>query len=132
MVRRRFCFGMMVAAGVLTLSVGLLIVTASAASDPTPPKLIASCMVQPTYPEAERAAGVQGTVTLNVEVRADGSVGEISPKEEVAGHPAFTKSAMEAIRKWCFEPAQVGDRAVKIKIVVPVRFALEEKLEEKK
>jgi TonB family protein len=110
---------------------GALIITSGAirpaAAEITMPKPLASCMVQPVYPEAEKEAGVTGTVLLNVEVLASGKVGEISAKQAVDGHPAFTASAIAAVGKWCFEPGRDGDKAVDVTVVIPIRYALEEK-----
>lgn len=93
----------------------------------TMPKLIPSCMVQPVYPEQEKKAGIVGMVHLNVEVKADGTVGSIKAQQEVKDHPAFTASAVAAAGKWCFEPAQKDGQAVACTVMIPVRFALEEK-----
>jgi len=100
---------------------------ARATDEITPPKLKTSCFVQPVYPEQEKIDGIQGTVYLNVEVKADGTVGKVSVKEEIKGHPAFTVAAAAATRKWCFEPAQKDGQAVDIEVVIPVRFALDGK-----
>lgn len=116
-----------VLAGGLVITSG--IVRFASAGEVTMPKPIASCMVQPIYPEQEKKEGIVGLVLLNVMVLASGKVGEITPKQEVAGHPAFTASASAALAKWCFEPGREGDKAVDVSVVIPVRFALEEKKE---
>ena len=95
------------------------------AADITMPSPLASCMVQPVYPEAERKAGVTGTVLLDVEVLASGKVGKISAKQGIEGHPAFTDSAIAAVSKWCFEPGRDGEKAVDVNVVIPVRYALD-------
>lgn len=97
----------------------------------TLPKLIQSCRVLPVYPEPEKVAGIQGTVLLGVEVKADGTVASIKAEQEVKDHPAFTASATAAVGKWCFEPARKDGRAVACTVVIPVRFALDEKKEAK-
>jgi len=91
----------------------------------TMPKMIPSSMVQPVYPEPERKAGVMGTVLLGVEVAADGTVASIKPEQEVPNHPAFTASAMAAVGKWRFEPAQKDGQAIAGSVHIPVRFALD-------
>lgn len=125
----RWSWGMtvlLVGGAVLLFSAGG-VGNAYAGDELTPPKLIASSMVQPVYPADEMEAGIQGTVLLNVDVKADGTVGKIVPKEEVEKHPAFTSAASAAVAKWRFEPAQKNGKAVAITMVVPVKFALEEK-----
>ena len=121
MSRRLICLAGL---GLLLLAAFLSTGIARAEEAGVPPKLIASRMVQPVYPEAEKAAGIEGMVLLNVEIKSDGTVGKVSPKEEVEGHPAFTASAMAAVQKWYFEPAQKNGKAVKCEIVIPIRFAL--------
>jgi periplasmic protein TonB len=83
--------------------------------------------VPPVYPEQERKAGIVGTVLLSVEIKSDGTVGTIKTEEDVAGHPAFTSSAMAAVGKWRFEPAQREGHAVACTVKIPIRFALDEK-----
>jgi protein TonB len=92
-----------------------------------PPRPISSCLIQPSYPEAERTQGIEGTVILKVDVLPDGTVGTVTSQEEVAGHPAFTDAAIAAIGKWCFEPARKDGQAVECTIAIPVRFKLGEK-----
>jgi TonB family protein len=101
--------------------------TSRAADEPTAPKPLASCMTQPSYPEQELKAGVEGTVYLNVEILASGKIGKITSKQEVERHPAFTASATAAIAKWCFEPAMLNGKPVDISVVIPVRFKLDKK-----
>ena len=101
--------------------------SAGVAESDSAPSLIQSSRVLPVYPEPERKAGIQGTVLLNVEIKADGTVGKVSAKQEVEGHPAFTSSAIAAVVKWRFEPAREGDKAVAVQVVIPIRFALDEK-----
>ena len=80
--------------------------------------------VAPVYPEAERKAGVEGVVHLEVVVKADGSVGQVIPKQNVDGHPAFTASATSAVRQWRFEPGTRAGQPVDCTVVIPVAFKL--------
>jgi len=96
----------------------------SADEELTMPRPIPSSMVQPVYPEQEKADGIEGTVLLSLEVKSDGTIGSIKAEEEVKGHPAFTASALAAVGKWLFEPATKGGRPVDCSIRVPVRFVL--------
>lgn len=92
-----------------------------------PPKVIPSSMVQPVYPEQEKTAGTQGTVMLGVEIRSDGTIAGIKAEQQVEGHPAFTASAIAAVGKWRFEPAQQDGQPIACSIKIPVRFVLDEK-----
>lgn len=58
--------------------------------------------VAPVYPELARKMGLTGTVKLQVLVSANGSVKDT---KVIGGHPILVTSAVEAVKKWKFEPA---------------------------
>lgn len=58
--------------------------------------------VQPMYPELARKMSITGTVKVEVVVAPDGTVKEA---KVVGGHPVLASAALEAVRKWRFEPA---------------------------
>jgi protein TonB len=86
-------------------------------------------MVMPEYPEAERKAGVEGSVMLEAVIRQDGSVGEITVIEGVDGHPALEQSAVEALKRWRFEPATEDGNPVAMAVQIPLAFRLNGKEE---
>jgi len=61
--------------------------------------------VQPTYPELARKMNLTGTVKVEVVVAANGTVKEV---KVVGGHPVLASAALDAVKKWRFEPA-AGD-----------------------
>ena len=77
----------------------------------------------PAYPESARRQGVEGVTTLRFQVHTDGSVTEMSVVRS-AGHPDLDQAAMEAVRKWRFEPARRGKDPVVVWVTLPVRFEL--------
>jgi len=77
----------------------------------------------PAYPESARRQGVEGVTTLRFAVQTDGTVGEVSVVRS-AGHPDLDQAAMEAVRKWRFEPARRGRDPVVVWMTLPVRFEL--------
>ena len=77
----------------------------------------------PSYPESARRQGVEGVTTLRFQVHTDGSVTEMSVVHS-AGHPDLDQAAMEAVRKWRFEPARRGKDPVVVWVTLPVRFEL--------
>lgn len=79
--------------------------------------------VRPTYPSAPRRLGIQGTTMLRVHVLADGRIGDVLV-EHSAGHPDLDQAAMEAVRRWRFEPARRGADAVAMWVLLPVEFRL--------
>ena len=81
----------------------------------------------PVYPEAERAAGVEGKVVLSLVVGKDGSIGEIGVVEEVEGLPAFTENSRAALLLWTFEPGTKNGHPAEMTVFVPFQFRLTEK-----
>jgi TonB family protein len=58
--------------------------------------------VQAVYPDLARKMNITGTVKVQVLVSANGTVKEA---KIVGGHPVLTNAALDAVRKWRFEPA---------------------------
>ena len=58
--------------------------------------------VAPTYPEVARQMDITGTVKIQVVVAPNG---EIEDSKAIGGHPLLVKAAMDALKKWKFEPA---------------------------
>jgi periplasmic protein TonB len=78
---------------------------------------------KPDYPTQSLRQREEGVVLLDVEVEVDGRSGEIALKRS-SGHPLLDKAAIQAVRRWTFEPARVDGRAMSSWVVVPVRFSL--------
>jgi protein TonB len=79
--------------------------------------------VRPAYPSGPRRLGIQGTTMLRVHVLADGRIGDLLV-ERSAGHPDLDQAAMEAVRRWRFEPARRGSDPVAMWVLLPVEFRL--------
>ena len=62
----------------------------------------AKSKVQPVYPELARKMNIVGTVKVEVVVSPNGVVKEA---RVVGGHPLLANAAMDAAKKWRFEPA---------------------------
>ena len=61
----------------------------------------AKVKVEPVYPEVARRMSITGTVRLAVIVAPNGTVKSSKP---VGGHPLLVNAAMDAMRRWKFEP----------------------------
>ena len=59
--------------------------------------------VVPRYPDIARKMGLSGLVKLQVVIGADGSVKET---KVIGGHPILVNAALDAVKKWKFEPAR--------------------------
>jgi len=65
--------------------------------------------VQPVYPELARKMNITGTVKVEVVVAPNGSVKDA---KVVGGHPVLAGAALEAVKKWKFEPAAVESTGI--------------------
>ena len=69
----------------------------------------AKTKVQPVYPDLARKMNITGTVKIQVVVAANGTVKDA---KVVGGHPVLAGAALDAVRKWRFEPAAVESSGV--------------------
>ena len=78
---------------------------------------------KPIYPKLAIRRNYQGTVTLMVEVLADGSVRDVEVFES-SGYSILDRSALRAVQKWRFKPGTKHGTPVTMKVRVPVVFRL--------
>ena len=76
---------------------------------------------EPLYPPFAREAQVEGLVVVRALVGRDGRVEEADVVRSV---PLLDATALEAVRRWTFDPARVHGRAVSVWILIPFRFRL--------
>jgi TonB family protein len=69
----------------------------------------AKTKVQPTYPELAHKMNISGTVKIEVTVAPNGTVKEA---RVVGGHPVLAQSALDAAKRWRFEPAALESTGV--------------------
>jgi TonB family protein len=69
----------------------------------------AKSKVQPGYPELARRMNISGTVKVEVVVSPNGTVKEA---RVVGGHPVLASAALDAAKKWRFEPATAESSGV--------------------
>lgn len=74
----------------------------------------------PSYPNEMRGKKVEGVVIVIFVVDPAGKVS--NPRVERSTNPAFDKPAMDAVKKWKFEPAIKAGERVACKMRVPIRF----------
>ncbi|MBN1326789.1 MAG: energy transducer TonB [Candidatus Cloacimonetes bacterium] len=81
--------------------------------------------VKPVYSDFAKKSGIEGEVMLEVEVFADGSVGQINViKSLMSGPGGLDEAAKAAVRKWEFSPAKSNGKPVSVWVVFPVGFSL--------
>jgi TonB family protein len=69
----------------------------------------AKSKVQPVYPELARKMNITGSVKVEVVVAPNGTVKEA---KVVGGHPVLANAALDAVKKWRFEPAAAESSGV--------------------
>jgi len=69
----------------------------------------AKTRVQPAYPDLARKMKITGTVKVEVTVNPNGTVKDA---KVVGGHPVLAGAALEAVKKWRFEPAAMESSGV--------------------
>lgn len=77
--------------------------------------------VEPEYPDAARRAHIQGSVTLETLIGANGRVQQVTP---VSGNPQLADAAVNAVRQWRYKPFTVDGHKVPIRTQVTVTFML--------
>ena len=77
--------------------------------------------VQPTYPLEALAQGVRGIVILDIVVDTQG---KIESTHIVRSVPGLDEAAIVAARQWEYEPTKVSGKPVRVRITVPITFAL--------
>lgn len=80
--------------------------------------------IRPEYPALERSRGLEGDVTLLVQVRADGRLMGIRPV--ASDGDAFARAALTAIRAVPFAAGLRESEPVNSSVTVRVRFRLED------
>ncbi len=79
----------------------------------------------PAYPRQAREEGWAGSVWLQIRVGSNGRVEAVN-LEQSSGYPLLDETAIEAVRRWNFEPARQAGQAIATMVRVPIRFRLED------
>jgi len=85
------------------------------------PKLI--LQVDPAYPPLAKQIHLQGTVVIDAILDEQGNVIEA---KVMSGPPLLIQSALDAVRKWRYEPTYLNDQPVPVQLNVIVTFRLNE------
>jgi TonB family protein len=92
-----------------------------AVGDVNPPNLIKK--VEPIYPEAARAAGIKGTVILEVTTDIYGRVKNIKVLESI---PELDRASIDAVKQWVYEPMIIDGEPKGVVFTVTCAFKLDE------
>ncbi len=78
---------------------------------------------KPRYPESARRDGKEGRVLLRVLVSEEGRTASVEVNRS-SGIESLDQAALEAIKRWRFSPARLGDRPVESWVRIPIDFRL--------
>ncbi len=85
-----------------------------------PPKLVT--FVEAEYPESEKSAGKTASVVLQIGIGANGLVTEVAVVESAGA--AFDAAAVDAAKRFVFDPAEINDKPAPIRINYRYQFVL--------
>ena len=85
------------------------------------PKPIPGKSPAPRYPSQALRRGESGTVTVRVDIGADGVPNQVDVANS-SGSRQLDRAAMDAVRRWRFTPAMRQGEAVAGTVVVPITF----------
>ena len=77
--------------------------------------------VQPIYPLIAQSARVQGVVIIEATIDPDGKVANTRVLRSI---PLLDQAALDAVRKWEYEPTRLNGIAVPVIMTVTVNFTL--------
>lgn len=80
---------------------------------------------KPAYPPRSIELGEQGTVVLQALIGADGRVKTVAVKTS-SGFLRLDRAALDAVRRWKFQPSRRGDTPVEGVAIIPMPFALQD------
>jgi protein TonB len=80
--------------------------------------------VKPAYTPAALAAKVMGSVTLEVEVLANGTVGNVKVLKSLDRSYGLDQEAIRAARQWLFIPGTSGGKPVDVIVQLILDFNL--------
>ena len=84
------------------------------------PKLLRKTM--PVYPPDAKAAGIDGTVALEVLIDKTGHPESV---KAMKGPKELTQSAIDAVQQWVWTPATLNGEPVAVKSTIQINYALD-------
>ena len=77
--------------------------------------------VAPDYPQVARVAKIEGVVTLEATIDAQGQVRDV---KVIGSIPLLDKAAVDAVSKWRYTPTRLNGEAIPVILTVRVVFSL--------
>lgn len=76
---------------------------------------------RPAYPSLARQMRIEGTVRMNAVIDRDG---RISNLQLVMGHPLLQQAALDAVKRWVYQPTVLNAEPVQVATTIDVVFKL--------
>ena len=80
--------------------------------------------VKPSYTDAAKRERIQGSVTLEVVVLKDGTVGEVVVTRSLDQTYGLDEQAVNAARQWQFKPGKKDGQPVPVRVELEFTFTL--------
>ena len=84
-----------------------------------PPKPVVQ--VHPEYPTLAKQARIQGQVQIDAVLDEQGNVVEM---KVISGPPLLYQAALDALKKWKYEPTYLNDQPIAVQMIVTITFVL--------
>ena len=78
--------------------------------------------VPPVYPPSAKTQHVSGDVKLDALIDANGKV---TSTKVISGPVLLHQAAMDAVKQWQYDPAQLNGKATSMHLTVTVQFRLQ-------
>jgi protein TonB len=78
---------------------------------------------KPEYPEIAKMTRTEGTVEFEAVIGKDGTIEEL---KVLRGHPLLVKAALDAVRRWRYQPTLLNGEPIEVLTEITVNFKLAE------
>ena len=76
---------------------------------------------EPLYPPLAKQARISGDVVIDSVIDVNGNIVEM---QVLSGHPLLVPAAMDALKRWKYQPTILNDEPVPVQLVVTIKFKL--------
>jgi len=80
--------------------------------------------IKADYTQEAQAQRIEGAVTLDAVVTADGAVGDVKVAKSLDSVFGLDKAAVTAMKEWKFRPGMKDGKAVAVQVAVQMTFTL--------
>jgi TonB family protein len=76
---------------------------------------------RPAYPAEAKEARIQGVVKLHASIAKDGTIENLTV---ISGHPLLAPAALDAVKRWVYQPTYLNGEPVAVDTEIDVHFTL--------